>query len=45
MVQPDKVPELNVVRVCTRGVIVGAAVTVDKLEKQLTELVGTVPGI
>ncbi|VVC38233.1 Oxidoreductase, molybdopterin binding site,Aldehyde oxidase/xanthine dehydrogenase,FAD-binding [Cinara cedri] len=43
MIQPNKVSELNVVKVSAEGLIVGAAVTIDKLENQLKKLVDTMP--
>lgn len=44
MIQPNKVSELSVFKSCTKGLIVGAAITVDKLENQLNKLVNTMPG-
>jgi len=45
MIQPNKVSELNVVKKCVKGLIVGAAVTIDRLENELKELIDTVPGV
>lgn len=45
MIQPSKVFELNVVKKCAKGLIVGAAVTIDRLEKELKELIDTMLGI
>lgn len=45
MIQPSKVFELNVVKKCAKGLIVGAAVTIDRLENELKELVDTMLGI
>lgn len=45
MIQPNKVSELNVVKRRVNGLIVGAAVTIDRLENELKELIDTVPGV
>lgn len=39
ILQPNKVPELNVIRKCVKGLIIGAAVTIDKLENELNQLI------
>lgn len=44
MLQPTKVPELNAVKKCVKGLIVGAAVTIDQLENELNKLICTMPG-
>lgn len=44
MIQPSKVPELNVIKKCVKGLIVGAAVTINKLENELKKLINTMPG-
>lgn len=44
MIQPNKIPELNIIKKCTKGLIVGAAVTIDKLEKELMLLIKNMPG-
>jgi len=44
MIQPNKVSELNVIKKCTKGLIVGAAVTIDKLENELKKLIDIIPG-
>jgi hypothetical protein len=44
MIQPNKVSELNVIKKSVKGLIVGAAVTIDKLENELKKLVDTMPG-
>lgn len=44
MIQPNKVTELNVLKKCVKGLIVGAAVTIDKLENELKKLVDIMPG-
>jgi len=44
MIQPHKIPELNVIKTCAKGLIVGAAVTVDKLEDELKKLVDSMLG-
>lgn len=44
MIQPNKVSELNVIKKCVKGLIVGAAVTIDKLENELKKLTDTMPG-
>lgn len=44
MIQPNKVSELNVIKKCVKGLIVGAAVTIDKLENELKKLIDTMPG-
>lgn len=44
MIQPNKVLELNVIKTCNKGIIIGAAVSIDKLEKNLKKLVNTIPG-
>ncbi|XP_025414020.1 xanthine dehydrogenase [Sipha flava] len=43
MIQPNKVSELNVIKKSVKGLIVGAAVTIDKLENELKKLVDTMP--
>jgi len=45
MIQPNKVSELNVIKKCIKGLIIGAAVTIDKLENELKKLVDTMPGM
>lgn len=44
MIQPNKVSELNVIKKCIKGIIIGAAVTIDKLENELKKLVDIMPG-
>lgn len=44
MIQPNKVSELNAIKKCTKGLIVGAAVTIDKLENELKKLIDIMPG-
>lgn len=44
MIQPNKVPELNVLKRCIKGLIVGAAVTIDNLENELKKLIDNMPG-
>lgn len=44
MIQPNKVSELNVIKKCIKGIIVGAAVTIDKLENELKKLIDIMPG-
>jgi len=43
MIQPNKVSELNVIKKCTKGLIVGAAVTIDRLENELKKLIDIMP--
>jgi len=38
------VSELNVIKKCTKGLIVGAAVTIDRLENELKKLIDIMPG-
>lgn len=45
VIQPNKVSELNVVKKCAKGLIVGAAVTIDRLENELRNLIDTMLGI
>lgn len=44
MIQPNKIAELNVFKKCVKGLIVGAAVTIDRLEHELKQLIDTMPG-
>ncbi|XP_025200769.1 xanthine dehydrogenase [Melanaphis sacchari] len=43
MIQPNKVSELNIIKKCVKGLIVGAAVTIDKLENELKKLIDILP--
>lgn len=45
MIQPNKVQELNVIKKCVKGLIVGAAVTIDRLESELNQLIDTMLGM
>lgn len=45
IIQPNKVPELNAIKKCVKGLIVGAAVTIDKLENELYQLIDNTLGI
>lgn len=45
LIQPTKVTELNIIKKCVKGLIVGAAVTIDKLESELRKLIDSMPGI
>jgi len=38
------VSELNVIKKCIKGLIVGAAVTIDRLENELKKLMDIMPG-
>lgn len=44
MIQPNKVLELNVIKKCTKGLLIGAAVTIDRLENELKKLIHIMPG-
>lgn len=44
MIQPIKVPELNIFSVSKKGISVGAAVSIQKLESELKLLVNHVSG-
>lgn len=45
MIQPNKVLELNIIKMCDTGIIIGAAVSINKLENEFKKLVDTIPGI
>lgn len=45
MIQPINVLELNVTKVCVKGLIIGAAVTINQLENEFKKIVDTIPGI
>jgi hypothetical protein len=44
MIQPNKVSELNIIKKCVKGLIVGAAVTINQLENELKKLIDIIPG-
>ncbi|XP_060840095.1 xanthine dehydrogenase isoform X2 [Rhopalosiphum padi] len=43
MIQPNKVSELNIIKKCVKGLIVGAAVTINQLENELKKLIDIIP--
>ena len=44
LISPCHVPELNILEVNERGLVVGGAVTLNQLQVKLRELVQTMPG-